>query len=534
MNLFKKSVSLFLVFAISLMMITACATKTEDATNGTNNATGDTKDASNGDSTAMEDEQVELTWVVIGDQHPDTEKVLEVFNEKLKDKLPNTTLNIVTYGFDNYGDRIELMITSGEDFDIMWCSSWAGDYLQKVANGAFLPLDDLIDEHAPKLKETLPEAVFQTGTYDGKLYGLTNYQQLWAGYGIVVRTDFADQYGLDVAQIEADGLDRNIKTIDIMKSMEPFFANVLANETDINSVIDPYFLVGKTVTENMVMERDYETIVSPAVIDKYNNDNIQLVNMFETQEYADFIAWMRDMYEQGFVRKDVLSAEIPTNINEDRMNMYGIMTTNTGTPEDFDIELNKINTTNEVTSARIAPLYLPYTAGTATMNFINAQSEHPERAMKLLELVNTDAEMYNLLTIGIEGDHWEMKDEIADSTVTPATILKGDDYGIFDWVIGNVANSYGRSEMFLNSRLEIWNNKATMSPLFGFVPDLSELAQDKAKIDAVVNEYVKALNSGADSDYELHYAEFKEKLKAAGVDEYIAALQGQVDVYLGQ
>jgi putative aldouronate transport system substrate-binding protein len=514
-SLGKGVLGIFVLLAIVLSMETACS-KTEPVAE----ATDDT-------------EKVTLTWVLIGDQHPDTDEVLAEFNKRLAEKLPNTELKILTYGFGNYADRIELMITAGEDFDIMWCSNWAGDYLQKVANGAFMPLDDLIDEYAPKLKETLPETVFQTGLYNGKLYGLTSYQQLWNGYGIIVRKDFVDKYGLDVAQLEKDGRDRNVKTIDIMKSMEPFFANVKAGETEINSVLDPYFLVDKNVTENIVMERDYETIVSPAVIDKFNNDNVKLINMFKTQEYKDFIAYMRDMYVKGYIRKDVLSAQLPTDINDERLNTYGIVTSNQGTPEDFDLELTGLMPSHPVTSARIAPLYVPYTAGTATMNFINAKSKYPERAMQLLELINTDKEMFNLLSLGIEGEHWEMRDNVSDSK-TPALILKPDAYGIFDWVLGSVANSANRSKLFLDARLTEWNNVATKSPLFGFVPVLSDLTQDKAKIDAVVNEYVKALNSGADADYEIHYEEFIKKLDAAGVDEFIAELQKQVDAYLGQ
>lgn len=476
--------------------------------------------------------KVKLTWVLIGDQHPDDDMVLAEFNKRLEEKLPNTELEILTYGFGDYADKIDLMITAGEEFDIMWCSNWSGDYLQKVAKGAFMPLDDLIDSYGPKLKEVLPEMVFKTGLYDGKQYGLTNYQQLWAGYGIVARDDYAAAYGLDLAQLEMDGADRSIKTIDIWKGMEPYFANVLAADLGLKSVIDPYFLVDKTVTENVVMERDYETIVSPAVIDKFNYDNVTLVNMFATPEYKAFIDWMRKMYQAGYIRKDVLSAELPTGYDDERILSYGLMTTNQGTPEDFDLELANMMTP-AVTSARLAPLYLPYTAGTATMNFINAKSKNPERAMQLLELMNTDAEMFNLLANGIEGVHWDRKENPGESE-TPIEIYDPAAYSRYDWTLGNVGNSLLRSKLFLEARLEKWNNKAPLSPLFGFVPDLNDLTQDKAKIDAVVTEFAKALNSGADSDYEEHYKEFLQKLDAAGVDEFIAALQEQVDAYLGQ
>lgn len=530
MKALRNGISMLLVLALVLAMGTGCSKEDDSDAAMATKADGDV--ATDEGTADSEEEMVTLTWVLIGDQHPDDDMVLEEFNKRLAEKLPNTKLEVLTYGFGDFADRIELMITAGEDFDIMWCSNWSGDYLQKVANGAFMPIDDLIDSDGAQLKEVLPEMVFQTGLYDGKQYGLTNYQQLWAGYGVVVQDEYAAAYGLDLAQMEIDGADRSVETIEIFEGMEPFLANVLAAELPIKSVLDPWFLVNKTVTENLFMERDYESIVAPASIDKFNNDKVTLVNMFATPEYKQFIDWMREQYQAGYMRKDVLSAELPTGYDDERILSYGIMTTNTGTPDDFDLELeNKM--TPAVTSARIAPLYLPYTAGTATMNFINAKSKNPERAMQLLELMNTDAEMYNLLANGIEGVHWDFK-ENPGFTETPIELYDVAAYSRFDWTLGSVANSYLRSANFLEARLEIWNNKAPLSPVFGFVPELSELTQDKAKIDAVISEYAMALNSGADSDYEKHYVEFLEKLEAAGVNEFIAALQEQVDAYLGQ
>lgn len=532
MKVLKKGISLFLVLALMAMMVTACGSKDDASTSETETSSDNEATADGSTDGGDAEEMVTLTWVLIGDQHPDDDMVLEEFNKRLAEKLPNTKLEILSYGFGDFADRIELMITAGEDFDIMWCSNWSGDYLQKVANGAFMPLDDLIDSDGAQLKEVLPEMVFQTGLYDGKQYGLTNYQQLWAGYGVVVQDEYAEAYGLDIAGLEIDGADRSIETIEIFEGMEPYFANALAADLGLKSIIDPWFLVNKTVTENLFMERDYESIVAPASIDKFDNDNVTLVNMFATPEYKQFIDWMREQYQAGYIRKDVLSAELPTGYDDERILSYALMTTNTGTPDDFDLELvNKM--TPAVTSARIAPLYLPYTAGTATMNFINAKSKNPERAMQLLELMNTDAEMYNLLANGIEGVHWDFK-ENPEFTETPIEVYDAAAYTRFDWTLGSVANSYLRSANFLEARLEIWNNKAPLSPVFGFVPELSDLTQDKAKIDAVVTEFAMALNSGADSDYEEHYVEFLEKLEAAGVDEFIAALQEQVDAYLGQ
>lgn len=58
-------------------------------------------------------------------------------------------------------------------------------------------------------------------------------------------------------------------------------------------------------------------------------------------------------------------------------------------------------------------LFIPVsTAGaTATMNTICQTSANLEKAMQVLEEFNTNVELYNLLSRGIQGEHWVWADE---------------------------------------------------------------------------------------------------------------------------
>jgi len=67
------------------------------------------------------------------------------------------------------------------------------------------------------------------------------------------------------------------------------------------------------------------------------------------------------------------------------------------------------------------PLILD-TAGagaTATMNAICQTSASPEKAMQVLEEFNTNVELYNLLSRGIEDEHWVWADEANRSLPIP-------------------------------------------------------------------------------------------------------------------
>ena len=67
----------------------------------------------------------------------------------------------------------------------------------------------------------------------------------------------------------------------------------------------------------------------------------------------------------------------------------------------------------------------------------------------------------------------------------------------------------------------------TLSPAFGFLFDSSQLTEEKAAIDAVFKEYQYNIENGV-MDMET-LDEFNQKLVEAGIDDYIAEKQRQLD-----
>ncbi len=59
-----------------------------------------------------------------------------------------------------------------------------------------------------------------------------------------------------------------------------------------------------------------------------------------------------------------------------------------------------------VTSSIVSP-YVTNASTTGAMTAISSTSKHPEKAMELINLVNTDSTLRNLLMFGIEGTHYE-------------------------------------------------------------------------------------------------------------------------------
>ena len=85
---------------------------------------------------------------------------------------------------------------------------------------------------------------------------------------------------------------------------------------------------------------------------------------------------------------------------------------------------------------------------------VNANSAHPEKAVELLNLINTDEYLRNLLNYGIEGVHWERVEADSKETLaaqgkpyiydTKVRLIDGKfrDYSVLYWVQGGLFNTY--------------------------------------------------------------------------------------------
>ena len=165
------------------------------------------------------------------------------------------------------------------------------------------------------------------------------------------------------------------------------------------------------------------------------------------------------------------------------------------------------------------------------MMAISANSEHPEAAMKFINLCFASKEIVNLYVWGTEGVDYVFN---ADGTISYAT---GDNmtvsYVNADWFgLGNWFNMYlqtGYPPTYRMDRFESMKTKP-VSPYMGFASDLSEYTSLKANISDVTNKYVTLVDCGLYTP-EL-YKEFTDALETAGIRQYIDVLQGQLDSWL--
>ncbi len=455
-----------------------------------------------------EKEAVELVWYVGGaGPQADTDTVAQEWNKYLKEKL-NCTLKIVETDFGNYDTKMQTVIAGQTKFDMCYTSHWSNNYLTNVNKKAYLELDDLIDQYAPDLKKSMPEEAWEAAKVGGKIYGVPN-QQIWAMTNVIYLTkESVDKYDFDINSVKG------------LKDLEPLFEAFKKDNPDKY----PMTFTSGGALDFLTFNMGYDELAGrhiPGVV-MLDDENLKVINQFELPQVQEHYKLMYEWNQKGYLRKDgstVSDASADQKAGKHIMCFGG--TYKPGGLQAMETQFGD----KELYEIKISDSWLPTSGITATMTAISRTSEHPDRAMEFLNLFNTDATLYNLVTKGIEGKHYERVDD---------TFIKiNKDAGYFpnnDWMYGNQFLAYlseGQGENDWEDTIKI-NESAKLSPAFGFAFDSTKVQTEMASVQAVVKEYELALDSGSVNPEE-KLPEFLDKLEKAGSQKIMDEIQRQLD-----
>ena len=475
------------------------------------------------------DEQVTLKWIFVGPgEQKDSQKVWDKFNEELKNYLPNTTVEFECIPPADYAEKWKLTSASQEDVDIVW-HGWMVPYASEVKKGSYLQLDELIDKLAPQLYDEIPAPILDKQRINGELYSIPCMQQM---VSYVPTLDFP----VDIYEKYKDRID--------LDELAELFGSKETMDKELWDKIEEYIVMikeggdlkkGVYGFENHV-EKGYEWITNPYKI-KAEGDDYTPINLYRTPEYETFVKVYADWFKKGYIRKDILTAE---NISNEVYEVKGNGNYLIGQgymPTQAEIDSQKAaGNTAYVRIPFEKQHYIPY-AASASNTAISMNSKNPERAVKLLALMNTKEgkDLYNLLVYGIEGEHYT---KVNDNEIEPigysSQPTAESPYGQYRWAIGNTFNGYeiymkDKSVVLKNEFIKSVNENAVSSKLQGFTLDTDPIKIELAQVSAVVGEFKSSLDTGAAANPEQLYEDFKNKLIAAGDDKIVEEIKRQID-----
>ena len=152
-------------------------------------------------------------------------------------------------------------------------------------------------------------------------------------------------------------------------------------------------------------------------------------------------------------------------------------------------------------------------------------AEEPEAALHLINALYTDGKLMDLLTWGVEHEDYELVDGQVQA-------VDGPHYYEADFIIGDntlLTPLYGNGADHYTRVLEDIEG-AVRSSYMGFLLDKSQLDLQISQLTAVNDQYMATLACGGYTE-EL-YQEYLQKLEAAGVRDYLAEVQRQLDAWM--
>lgn len=473
------------------------------------------------------EEKVELTYYVPNTPQSDVKTVNDHLNSLIEPEInASVKFNIIDWGA--YEQKMNVMMAAGESYDLCFTSTWSNNFYQNVAKGAYLPLDDLLATYAPGTLEVVPQQFWEVSKVGGQIYGVNNFQQAAAGFGLLIRKDLADTYGLDW---------KNLKGYN---DITPFLEQVKANEPTVipfgyDKQKDP-FIRSTTI-------HGFEGIgdtTSPGWV-YLDDDKLTMVNQFDSPEFKEHCALMRDWYKKGYIRQD--AATLKDVASDKKASMYAV--------ENGQIDIGTLDWENlgmpykgrmavfgekESYDVKFIEPILTTEKAAATLTAISRSSKNPERAMMFIELLNTNKDIYNTMVWGVEGKHYTKKNDVA------IEVDSNGGYAHYSaWEFGFMGNSLldmgswpeGADEVVdgLPKAHRAWmdvNKNATPSPTLGFIFDFEHVKGEIATCRAVVDEMYFSIASGS-VDPDKYIPLFNEKLEAAGMQKIMDEKQRQIN-----
>jgi putative aldouronate transport system substrate-binding protein len=505
-NAIKSSCLMFIAFALSVSL-SGC---------GSPNIATDTEASSAAVPANLEPLQpVELDWYLPATPQKDTQLVEQALDTYLKDKINATIkLNMVDWG--SWSEKFPILLASGENVDIMFTAGWS-QYPQSVAKGYFVDITDMLDKYAPKTKSNLPPLLFEGAKINGKIYAIPTSKELAHTNGYLYSVDLAQKFGV------YEDLQKFKTTIPTLADLEPILLKVHAADPDI------YPVEAFSVSDFARKFNDFDPIgdeTVPGVL--YPNKDTKVVDEYETPEYKAVLDIVRRFYTEGLIRRDAPTLQ---DVQPDRKANKVFLQGGTTKP----LANEEVGTALGYRMEQISYTKPFVTANdvTGSMNAVAATSKNKERALMLLELVNTDPVVNNMLNYGVENIHWVRK---TDNAVDFAPGVDARTTGYMPnafWEFGNQFLNY----FMVGQNTQKWdlfkqyNDTGTVSKILGFSFDAEPVKTEIAAVRNVIKELGPSLENGAVDPGE-YLPRMIEKMKQAGLGNIIQEKQKQIDAWL--
>lgn len=505
-----------------LMLLTACANaNSPSSSSGSDSSGSDSSGSADGEKKA-----VELVWYTpTNNVQSGKDDVLAAVNAYAQEKL-NLSLDIHLYQSSEYNQAVSTMVSAGTYMDMLFTGATFVKFSDYAARNAFAPIEDYIDTYLPQTKAQLPAGAWDAFSYNGHIYAIPPMKDLASNYDFLLNQTLADDLGLtfpekfdtfaDLVPFLYEAKEkRDAKYPD--KAEQPIIGGLS------NSISAWYYI------ENLVGGQSNALVAAniPGLTGFAGmGEGETAFCPFYTDEYREMMKIKRKAVVDGVIPFDSKNFD-PDKVLWQAGDLLGATSQGYVYVEE-DMYAPYFKTTLFMQEHSVMTTPYVQTGGQA----ISANSNHIERALEFLELVNNDTYLATTLRFGEEGKGWTDEDNDGIFEVGPLNADTSSRYWYqwYGWHFGSIIVSkypQGYPSNF-GQLIKDLNNNSNQESNLGFIVDPTPITNEIAACTNVVEEFHPVLEAGQSDDVDGIVDDFVAKLKSNGSDKIIEEVQKQL------
>ena len=360
----------------------------------------------------------ELTWFLpSAGSYIDTPKVQTAVNEIIHSSYPSHSINFKFINLYEYSKTMSVYLAAGEQADIIWANDNVLPYINYPSTSTYKFLNAPISSYAPNIKSRLDEdTVTLSRIYDKNYFIPTTRHSKGLIPFIKIPCTLIDYFDYETFLNVVSSSDHACQ--DLFNVIDDYLLilqknNLIANGVDFSAVSDIFPQIG------------YETFISTSNLIGYNicdpsHTAVDIINEPSTKlSYSVYNDW----YNKAYIKNDI---SIIYKSGFDSEYDY-VLSGAWGYEKDGVFSMIMDKTTSGYIYIAADNNYHIDKQFSDSVLIIPTASRNFEYALKILDLFYTDQRLYNLVTFGIENEHYM----VSENTVT----LLSDNYRCFENIV---------------------------------------------------------------------------------------------------
>ena len=445
-----------------------------------------------------------LIYYTIGKPDRDLAKVTQALNELAAEEI-GARIDYRKIEWNQYVNRMDLLIDSGQAYDI----AYAHSYAKNAKRGIWLDLTPYLAPGEPgaPLTEVVDPIFWEGVRVGGKTYGVPTNKELAVAEQWMYPERLVDKYRIDVSAYRS------------LESLEPLLEMIVREEPEYQPM-----QLDKDAN-NFFRMYGYEYISDkglPLMV-KSLAEAPQIVNPFETPEGLEILQCLRRYYLAGYINSEAALTPPASLVANEKVFLHMA----SGGPYSAPT-WSQLRNYPVVAQIVTDPVVTSESTQAGVMS-INQNSRWPEECVRFLTLINTDPAVRNLLAYGIEGTHYRLDQEDRVLLTDPEG-YSGVNYTQGNWFLLKTLGGPYPEPPDKWARYRRYNRSVLKSKILGFSPDLSPWETQRKAVAAVCSLYYPPLMTGS-VDVDRYLPAFIEALDQAGLKEIQAGLQAQLEAW---